>query len=556
MTDNLLGGASGVGEVAATTGTGGVTATSGATATASAKGTTTATTAGANGAGAAGGWPRDLLASVVVFLVALPLCMGIAIASGVPPAAGLFTGIVGGLVVGFLQGGPLLVSGPAAGLAVIIYDLVQRFGVGALGPLVLAGGAVQLVAGVARGGRWFRAVPPSVIHGMLAGIGVLIFAGQFHVMVDDKPKGTGLLNLVSIPGAIVKGFTPDASLPHEEAAIIGLLTIVIVALWARFAPKRLKALPGPLLGVVVATVVANVFRMPIAHVVVPDGLLSSASDIGFDRFRLLLDASIWPSALALAVIASAETLLAATAVDRMHQGPRTNYDRELRAQGIGNMICGLLGALPMTGVIVRSSANVLAGATSRRSTILHGAWLVMFVSLAPVVLRLIPVSALAAVLVFTGYKLVNPGAVRELRRYGKSEVAIYVITVVGIVTTDLLKGVLFGLAIAVGKILYHLSRLTISVDDDPDSRITVLRLQGSATFLRLPDIAEALERIPPGRELHVRFESLDYLDYATIETLKASEEQHRAKGGRVVIDWEALETQYRLRGRPQPGGAG
>ncbi|HEU4539229.1 MAG TPA: SulP family inorganic anion transporter [Polyangiaceae bacterium] len=514
------------------------------------------TTAGASGAGGAGGWSHDLLASVVVFLVALPLCMGIAIASGVPPAAGLFTGIVGGLVVGVLQGGPLLVSGPAAGLAVIIYDLVQRFGLGALGPLVLAGGAIQLVAGVARGGRWFRAVPPSVIHGMLAGIGVLIFAGQFHVMVDDKPKATGLLNLVSIPAAIVKGFTPDASLPHEEAAIIGLLTIATVVLWARFAPKALKALPGPLLGVIVGTTVANVFRMPIAHVNVPDGLLSTAGEGGFGRFSLLLDGSIWPSALALAVIASAETLLAATAVDRMHQGPRTNYDRELRAQGIGNMLCGLLGGLPMTGVIVRSSANVLAGARSRRSSILHGAWMLLFVALAPFALRLIPVSALAAVLVFTGYKLVNPGVVRELRRYGKSEVAIYVITVVGIVSTDLLKGVLFGLAIAVGKILYHLSRLTISVDDDPNGRVTVLRLQGSATFLRLPDIAEALERIPPGRELHVRFENLDYLDYATIETLKASEEQHRAKGGRVVIDWEALEAQYRLRGRPQPSATG
>jgi MFS superfamily sulfate permease-like transporter len=145
---------------------------------------------------------------------------------------------------------------------------------------------------------------------------------------------------------------------------------------------------------------------------------------------------------------------------------------------------------------------------------------------------------------------------RELRRFGKSEVAIYVITVVGIVATDLLKGVLFGLGIAVAKILYHLSRLTISVDDDPQARVTVLHLRGSATFLRLPDIAEALERIPGDRELHVRFDDLEYLDYATIETLRANEEQHRAKGGRVVIDWGALEAQYKLRGRPQPSASG
>ncbi|HEU4410291.1 MAG TPA: SulP family inorganic anion transporter [Polyangiaceae bacterium] len=511
---------------------------------------------GPKGAPGAEGLSQDLLASVVVFLVALPLCMGIAIASGVPPAAGLFTGIVGGLVVGFLQGGPLLVSGPAAGLAVIIWDLVQRHGLAALGPIVLAGGAVQLVAGVARGGRWFRAVPPSVIHGMLAGIGVLIFAGQFHVMVDDKPKSSGLLNLVSIPAALIKGFTPDAGRPHEEAAIIGLATITTIVLWTRFAPKSLKVLPGPLLGVAVATTAANALGLPIAHVDVPDGLLATAGAGGFGRFRLLLDASIWPAALALAVIASAETLLAATAVDRMHQGPRTNYDRELTAQGVGNLLCGLIGALPMTGVIVRSSANVQAGARTRRSTIMHGAWMLTLVAFAPGFLRLIPVSALAAVLVFTGYKLVNPGVVRELRRYGKSEVAIYVITIAGIVATDLLKGVLLGLALAVGKILYHLSRLSISVDDDPEARVTVLHLRGSATFLRLPDIAEALERIPGDRELHVRFDDLEYLDYATIETLKANEEQHRAKGGRVVIDWAGLEAQYRLRGRQQSSAPG
>jgi MFS superfamily sulfate permease-like transporter len=512
---------------------------------------------GARGAGGGtGALASDLLASLVVFLVALPLCMGIAIASGAPPAAGLYTGIIGGLVVGVLQGGPLLVSGPAAGLAVIVFDLVQRRGFEALGPIVLVGGALQLAAGFAGGGRWFRAVPPSVIHGMLAGIGVLIFAGQFHVMVDDRPKASGLLNLVSIPGAIVKGFTPDASLPHEEAAALGLLTIAVIALWARFAPRRLKALPGPLLGVAAATLAANALRLPVARVAVPDDLLAAAGPGGLARFAVLGDASVWASALALAVIASAETLLAATAVDRMHAGARTNYDRELAAQGLGNVLCGLVGGLPMTGVIVRSSANVLAGARTRRSTIFHGLWMLLLVALLPGLLRLVPVSALAAILVFTGYKLVNPGAVRELRRYGTSEVVVYLATVVVIVATDLLKGVLFGLALAVGKILYHLSRLSIDVQDDPARNVTVLHLRGSATFLRLPDIAEALERIAPERELHVRFDRLEYLDYATIETLKACEAQHRAKGGSVRIDWGALEAQYALRGRRAPAAQG
>ncbi len=488
---------------------------------------------------------RDFLASVVVFLVALPLCMGIAIASGAPPAAGLVTGIVGGLVVGALQGAPLQVSGPAAGLSVIVWDLVRTRGLGTLGVIVLVAGVLQFAAGLARAGRWFRAVPPSVIYGMLGGIGVLIFASQFHVMIDDVPRGRGLANIVTIPRAIWKGLVAVDGKSHHRAAQLGVLTLVILSVWNAAAPKRLKVIPGALVAVTIATIVAAVFAFPVRYVAVPDSLLGTVRLPTVQSLRAVLDPSVLGAAAMLAVIASAETLLCATAVDRIHNGPRTDYNRELVAQGVGNVLCGLLGALPMTGVIVRSSANVEAGGRTRLAAILHGGWLLLFVMALPFVLRRIPVASLAALLVFTGYKLVNPAAIRQLRRYGRSEVVIYGITVVAIVATDLLKGVIVGIALAVGKLLWTLARAQLTLEDDPTRRLAVLHLRGSATFLQLPYLAKVLESVPADREMHIRFDDLDYLDHASIEVILAWEKQHIARGGRVVVEWDALERVYR-----------
>lgn len=494
----------------------------------------------------------DALASVVVFLVALPLCMGIAIASGAPPAAGLITGIVGGVLVGAIQGSPLQVSGPAAGLAVVVFDLIQRFGLAGLSVLIVAAGALQMIAGLARGGRWFRAVPPSVINGMLGGIGVLIFASQVHVMVDDKPRSSGLQNLLSIPEAVWKGLRSQDNLPHQEAALIGLLTIVVLVLWNK-APEKLKLVPAPLVGVLVGTIVANVLGLPIAHVSVPDSLASVVRLPTVSDFELLLQPAAWGAVAVLAIVASAETLLSASAVDRMHSGPRTHFNRELFGQGVGNSVAGLLGGLPMTGVIVRSTANVQAGAKTRLSAVLHGAWMLVLVAFLPHVLRLVPVSSLAAVLVFTGYKLVNPAVIKQLRKYGKAEVAIYTVTVVAIVATDLLTGVLIGLGLAVAKMLYVMSRLEISIEDDAEKKVTLLHLEGSATFLRLPDLAEALESVPADRELHVRLDRLDHLDHAALELLKTWEEQVQSKGGDLIVDWSVLEHTYHLGRRPKAG---
>lgn len=475
---------------------------------------------------------KDFLASFVVFLVALPLCMGIALASGVPPALGLLSGIIGGIVVGSLAGSPLQVSGPAAGLAVIVFEIVKTHGLKMLGPLVLIAGIIQVLAAVFKVGRWFRAVSPAVIRGMLAGIGVLIFASQFHVMVDDKPKDTSLENLLTIPSAIYKGIMPMDGSYHHLAAIVGISTILLLIGWNKFKPKALKAVPGALVGVVGAVIIAKAFNMPINPVKLPDNLFSGIALPSLSSFTSL-NADLLSSALALAVIASAESLLCATAVDKLHDGERTNYDKELFAQGVGNAVAGLIGALPITGVIVRSSANVEAGAKTRVSAIVHGFWLLGLVAFAPFVLQMIPTAALAAILVFTGWKLMNPMAIKELAKHGRSEVIIFVATVIAIVATNLLTGILIGIALAVVNKLWNLSSLKSHIT--AENNTVILDLNGVASFLTLPKLAEQLDLLPEDQAIIIDARGLSYFDPACVELVEDWAQQHEQRGHPVEI---------------------
>lgn len=488
---------------------------------------------------------RDLLASVVVFLVALPLCMGIAIASGLPPTAGIITGIIGGLVVGVIAGSPLQVSGPAAGLTVIVLEIVQKQGLEMLGVIVLFAGLLQVAAGVFKLGQWFRAVSPAVIHGMLVGIGVLILASQFHVMLDLQPIGTGIDNLVGIPGALWSALaTQDA---HFAAGMIGVLTVATIFAWGSFAPKSIRIIPAPLVGVLVGMIAAAVLHLDaIKYVEVPDNIWSVTILPTPERLMRIFEPAILVGAISIAFIASAETLLCATAVDQMHSGPRTKYDKELSAQGIGNAICGALGVLPMTGVIVRSSANVEAGAVGRSSAILHGVWLLVFASLLPFTLRYVPVATLAAVLVYTGYKLAYPKIVPTLLKFGKGEVFIFAVTVVTIVLTDLLKGVVLGLALSLLKLLYAFSHLVIRKEEGPDGRVD-LHLSGSATLIRLPLLASTLESLKPDAHVHVHIDALDYIDHACIDLLSSWDRQHKVSGGSLEIEWDGLTEKYKAR---------
>ena len=517
----------------------------------------------------------DLLASVVVFLVALPLCMGVAIASGVDPARGIITGIVGGLIVGMLSGAPLQVSGPAAGLFVIVYQLIDsqktayikaqggleaiaeaarpaveaqalQHALAAMGIAVIICGVLQVLAGGLKLGQWFRAVSPAVVRGMLAGIGVLIFASQFHVMIDDAPGGNGLTNLLTVPRAIVMAVSRSESTSHHLAALTGVITIVTLMGWQKLAPKRLAVVPAPLVAVIVASLFAVISGVDILKIKVPQNLLDEVTLPAAATFwQLLTTPAILTAGIVLAAVASAETLLCTTALDQMHNGERARYDRELMAQGVGNLVCGGLGALPMTGVIVRSSANVLAGGKTRLSTIFHGCWLLLFVVGLPQVMGYIPQSCLGAILVYTGCKLVNIKAIKQLWSYGKSEVAIYTVTLVVIVVADLLTGVLVGIALAAAKLLYSVSHLHSELEVTHGGRQAVLNLHGSATFLRLPQLADELARVPRGASLHVDFEHLDYIDHACIDLLMNWAKQHESVGGRLTIDWDSLHARFR-----------
>ena len=525
----------------------------------------------------------DFLASIVVFLVALPLCIGIAVAVGVSPARALITGIIGGLIVGCFAGSPLQVSGPAAGLFVIVADLLSQgraeylaspdvatglseakletmaadYSLAILGASVFLAGLIQLGAGWLRLGQWFRAVSPAVIKGMLSGIGILIVISQFHVMLDhvalwhgEKAHGA-LQYLATIPEAIAKCFSPDTSANHHLAALIGIIALACFIVWPKIAPARLKMIPAALVGILVATIVATLTQLEVVRLEVPANMFSEVTLPSVRWFEYFLNSTVLIGAFVIALVASAETLLCATAVDQLHQGPRTKYDQELWAQGVGNMLCGLVGALPMTGVIVRSSANVNSGAKTRLSTILHGAWLLVFVAAIPFVLTYIPRSALGALLVYTGIKLVNIKEVKKLFQTSRGEAGIYFATVTTIVCTDLLVGVLVGVGLSAIKLLVRFSNLTIDLQTSEDKVNADLDMYGAATFVSLPKLAATLEQVPSAAKLHVHFEHLTYIDHACLDLLMSWAKQHASMGGELILDWEQLHGRFTSDGQPQ-----
>ena len=517
-------------------------------------------------------WKADFMASLVVFLVALPLCIGIAVAVGVSPARALITGIIGGLIVGIFSGSPLQVSGPAAGLFVIIADLLAdgrsaflagvdpnvpaataeadatQYALMVLALSVFLAGILQVVAGRLRLGQWFRAVSPAVIKGMLTGIGVLILISQFHVMLDHQAtwhgeKAHGALQyMATIPEAIMKCFSSDTSANHHLAALTGVITLACFVLWPHLAPKKLRFLPAALIGIAVATLFATWTQLQVQRLEVPANMFAEVTFPTWAWAQLVGDHLVLVGAFVIALVASAETLLCATAVDQMHQGPRTKYDKELTAQGIGNMLCGLVGALPMTGVIVRSSANVSSGAKTRMSTIMHGLWLLIFVAAFPFVLSYIPRSALGALLVYTGFKLINIKEIRSLWQTSRGEAAIFFATVAMIICTDLLIGVVVGIALSAIKLLIHFSNLECELENRDGK--SFLRLKGAATFLCLPRLAKKLEEVPPGAELHVDFEHLTNIDHACLELLMSWARQHAAFGGQLILDWSKLQARF------------
>lgn len=476
----------------------------------------------------------DFTASIVVFLVAMPLCMGIAIASGVPPEMGLVTGIIGGIVVGLFAGSPLQVSGPAAGLAVIVFEFVREHGLAALGPLLVLAGAIQLVAGMLKLGGLFRAISPAVVHGMLAGIGALIVVGQFHTLFDAKPLSSGLENLAAMPARVL-GLSLDVR-ATELALAIGVLTIAVMLAWEKWRPANLKLVPGALLGVMAGTLIAFALGLDVARVTVPESIAAAFKVPGDGFLSPLTQPAVLLAAVAIAFIASAETLLSAAAVDRMHDGVRTDYNKELRAQGVGNLLCGLAGGLPMTGVIVRSSANVQAGAKTRLSTVLHGVWILGFVALLPWLLREIPMAALGAVLVVTGWRLVSLDHVKHLLHvHGRLPALIWAVTFVLVVATDLLTGVLVGLALSLVELIPYWRTLKLRVGQQEEGEVTRVSLKGSATFLTLTRLTSVLEALPDSRPVKLDLDNLRGMDHTTAQMLNEWLARRRKHGALVEV---------------------
>ena len=460
----------------------------------------------------------DLAASLVVFLVAMPLCLGIALASGVPAGMGLTSGIVGGIVVGALSGSPLQVTGPAAGLAVIVFGFVQQHGVAALGPVLPLAGLIQIAAGFMRMGTWFRLISPAVVHGMLTGIGILIVLAQVHVLMGSTPTASAVGNAVAITTSLGR-VLGDHLTPQALTLMVGLASLLAMLGWERFRPRKLALLPGALVGVATGTLVTWAAGLPIPRVQIPDSLLANISLPPAASFAGLLQPDALIAALIIAVIASAETLLSAAAVDKLHDGPPTRMNKELWAQGIGNSLCGLFGGLPITGVIVRSSANVQAGARTRASSILHGVWILALVALAPQVLGLVPLTALAAVLLVTGWRLVNLTHVRELfSHHGPFPAGIWAATVVVILVEDLLVGVAVGLALSLIEIAPLLRRRFAATSREAEDAIDV-NLNGAATATRVPRLLSTLEGLPAGRKVRLNAQRLRYIDHTSAETI-------------------------------------
>jgi MFS superfamily sulfate permease-like transporter len=484
----------------------------------------------------------DLPASLVVFLIALPLSMGIAIASGVPPALGLVTAIIGGLVVGVFGGAHLQISGPSAGLAVLVAEMVSEHGMETFALIVIAAGVMQMLSGVLKVGRLFQAISPAVVRGMLTGIGTLIIASQFHIMIDDKLHGNGLANLMMIPEGVVKALTATDDTLHMEAAFIGVVTLVLTAGWDKLKRGRLATVPGPLLGVAAGAALAAGFGLPIRYVIVPENLIDLVQLPTLGALEHV-DGSMLFDAVGLAFVASAETLICATAVAGMHDGPRTRYDKELLAHGLANTLCGLVGTLPMTGVISRSTANVQANAATRYSAILHAVWIGGVVVFLPEMLALVPMSSLAAVLVYVGVKLLNIKDVRKLMTYGPAVTGIFAATAIGVVAIDLLSGIIIGLALSGAVLVYRFSRFEAITEQSDDGRL-MLRLTGAATVLALPKLAEVLDTVPSKQDLHIRFEKLSFIDHSCLDRIKSFSKAYERNGGVVTIEWDELQSHY------------
>lgn len=462
----------------------------------------------------------DLPASLVVFLVALPLCLGIALASGAPLISGLIAGVVGGIVVGSLSGSALGVSGPAAGLAVIVLTAIQDLGAFNIFLVaVILAGLIQIFLGYIKAGTVAYYFPSSVISGMLAGIGIIIFLKQIpHAFGYDRdpvgelsfrqPDGeTTFSELMMVLSSINLG-----------PLVITSVSLVILLLWESGWFKRHKIfrlIPGPLVAVVAGVLLNLSFRSKPGFALTPEQLVSIpaaeslsglASFLTFPDFSGLTNLDVYKTAVVLAIVASLETLLCVEATDKLDPRKRvTPTNRELKAQGMGNVISGFLGGLPVTQVIVRSSANIQSGGRSKASAVIHGVLLVVAVIALPTIMNLIPLATLAAILFVVGFKLAKPSVFRKMFRQGRGQFVPFIVTVGAIVFTDLLVGIGLGMVVAVLVILHENFRLPFEISQVPQERgeRVNITLAQQVTFLNKASVLTTLDSIPDDSSVEI-----------------------------------------------------
>jgi MFS superfamily sulfate permease-like transporter len=480
---------------------------------------------------------NDIPASIVVFFVALPLCLGIALASGAPLFSGLIAGIIGGIIVGSLSGSKIGVSGPAAGLAAIVLTAIGTLG-GYENFLVavVLGGCIQLLFGVLKAGIIGYFFPSSVIKGMLTGIGIIIILKQIPNFFGYDEESAWDLEFFEIDGGntfsellkVVNSITPSV-------ALIGIISLAIILLWDKVLAKKAKfftIIQGPfvavVLGIVFFVVTQNhnslaITQSHLVNVPIPDSFSSFLGQLTFPNFEVIASYDVWIVAFTIALVASLETLLSVEATDKLDPEKNvTPTNRELLAQGTGNILSGLIGGLPITQVIVRSSANIQSGGKSKLSTIIHGFLLLISVLLIPRLLNKIPLSVLAAILLVVGYKLAKPSLFKTMFQLGWKQFLPFIITIIGIVFLDLLKGIGLGLIVGIVIILiksYQNSHFLHKETDIKDKNHLKMTLAEEVTFFNKGAILNELDKIPQNAHLEIDVRKTQYLDYDIIEIL-------------------------------------
>jgi len=491
---------------------------------------------------------NDLPASIVVFFVALPLCLGIALASGAPLFSGLIAGIIGGIVVGSLSGSQIGVSGPAAGLAAIVLVAINALGYEAFLVAVVLGGIIQLIFGALKAGIIAYYFPSSVIKGMLTGIGIIIILKQipYFFGFDKDPEGDFAFFQIDGENTFSEIFNTISGILSGNfsagATIVATIAMAILLLWNNVLSKKGKffqLVQGPLVAVA-AGIVFYVFtkdasfaigKEHLVSVPVPDSFNSFLGQFSFPDFSAITNPEVWLTAFTIALVASLETLLCVEATDKLDPQKRvTPTNRELLAQGAGNIVSGMVGGLPITQVIVRSSANIQSGGKTKSSAIIHGFFLLISVMLIPSLLNLIPLSVLAAILFIVGYKLAKPALFKKMYHMGWKQFIPFTVTVLGIVFTDLLIGIGLGLAVGIVVILiksYQNSHFLHMEDKSNGVQKMKMTLAEEVTFFNKGAILKELDKLPENSYLELDVRKTRYLDNDIIEILEDFTEKAR-----------------------------